>query len=122
VDATVLSVVRDAMQDGLGAKVGMGDSAAIRIAGVEGGIDVVLISKRTQPFSPTAFTAVGVDPATTRYVVVKSMNHFRAGFAPMAWEILYVAAPGAIDLDYRRIPYTRLKRPIYPLDEGAWGE
>jgi microcystin degradation protein MlrC len=125
VEATVLRVVRDAMQEGLGAKVNMGDSAAIRVmagdGGPEGGIDVVLISKRTQPFSPTAFTAVGVEPAAKRYVVVKSMNHFRAGFEPIAKAILYVAAPGAIDFDYRRIPYTRLKRPIYPLDEGAWG-
>ena len=55
-------------------------------------------------------------------MVVKSMNHFRAGFEPIAKAILYVAAPGAIDFDYRRIPYTRLRRPIYPLDAGAWGE
>ncbi|MFZ1104794.1 MAG: M81 family metallopeptidase [Hyphomicrobiaceae bacterium] len=122
VDATVTRVVRDATQEGLGGTVGMGDSAAIRVGGPNVGIDIVLISKRTQPFSPTAFTAVGVDPAARRYVVVKSMNHFRAGFEPIAKAILYVAAPGAIDFDYRRIPYTRLRRPIYPLDAGAWGE
>jgi hypothetical protein len=52
-------------------------------------------------------------------VVVKSMNHFRAGFEPIAKAILYVAAPGAIDFDYRRIPYRNLRRPIYPLDD--WG-
>jgi microcystin degradation protein MlrC len=120
VEATVTSVVCDAVQHGLGATVHMGDSAAIRIAAGSGAIDVVLISKRTQCFTPTAFAAVGIDAAAKRYVVVKSMNHFRAGFAPIAKEILYVAAPGAIDFDYCRIPYTRLKRPIYPLDEGAW--
>jgi microcystin degradation protein MlrC len=122
VEATVTSVVCNAVQHGLGATVNMGDSAAIRIATGSGAIDVVLISKRTQCFTPTAFAAVGIDATAKRYVVVKSMNHFRAGFAPIAKEILYVAAPGAIDFDYRRIPYTRLKRPIYPLDEGAWGE
>ena len=88
--------------------------------GVNGGIDIVLISKRTQPFSPSAFTSVGIDPAARRYVVVKSMNHFRAGFEPIAKAIVYAAAPGAIDFDYRRIPYTRLRRPIYPLDADAW--
>ena len=115
-DATVTCLMRDAMQQGLGATVGMGDSAAIRADG----IDIVLISKRTQPFSPTAFTSLGVDPAARRYVVVKSMNHFRAGFEPIAKAILYVAAPGAIDFDYRRIPYRTLRRPIYPLD--GWSE
>jgi microcystin degradation protein MlrC len=115
-DATVVRVVRNAVQEGLGAKVGMGDSAAIRA----GGIDIVLVSKRTQAFTPSAFTGVGIDPATRRYVVVKSMNHFRAGFEPIAKAILYVAAPGAIDFDYTRIAYTRLRRPIYPLDADAW--
>ncbi|HEY7548898.1 MAG TPA: M81 family metallopeptidase [Hyphomicrobiaceae bacterium] len=117
-DATVTRVVRDAVQDGLGAKVGMGDSAAIRA----GGIDIVLISKRTQAFTPSAFISVGIDPAARRYVVVKSMNHFRAGFEPIAKAILYVAAPGAIDFDYTRIAYTRLRRPIYPLDADAWAD
>jgi microcystin degradation protein MlrC len=115
-DATVTRVVRDAVQDGLGTKVGMGDSAAIRA----GGIDIALTSKRTQAFTPSAFTSVGIDPAARRYVVVKSMNHFRAGFEPIAKAILYVAAPGAIDFDYTRVAYTRLQRPIYPLDADAW--
>jgi microcystin degradation protein MlrC len=119
-DATVTRLVRDAVQEGLGAKVSMGESAAIHAQGVNGGIDIVLISKRTQPFSPSAFTSVGIDPAARRYVVVKSMNHFRAGFEPIAKAIVYAAAPGAIDFDYRRIPYTRLRRPIYPLDADAW--
>src|SRR5262249_12086489 len=88
--------------------------------GIDGGIDIVLISKRTQCFMPSAFTALGVDPTARRYVVVKSMNHFRAGFEPIAKAILYVAAPGPIDFDYRRIAYTRIRRPIYPLDAGAW--
>ena len=121
-DATVTRLVRDAAQDGLGAKVGMGASAAIRAQGVNGGIDIVLISKRTQTFTPSAFTSLGVDPTAKRYVVVKSMNHFRAGFEPIAKAILYVAAPGAIDFDYRRIAYTRVRRPIYPLDADAWTE
>jgi microcystin degradation protein MlrC len=117
-DATVTRLVRDAQQDGLGAKVDMGASAGIRA----GGVDIVLISKRTQAFTPSAFTSVGIDPTDKRYVVVKSMNHFRAGFAPIAKSILYVAAPGAIDFDYRRIAYTRIRRPIYPLDADAWAD
>ncbi|MBO0763195.1 MAG: M81 family metallopeptidase [Hyphomicrobiaceae bacterium] len=117
-DATVTRVVRDAVQDGLAGKVGMGDSAAIRA----GGIDIVLNSWRTQVFTPSAFTSVGIDPAAKRYVVVKSMNHFRAGFEPIAKAILYAAAPGAIDFDYTRIGYTRLRRPIYPLDTHAWAD
>jgi microcystin degradation protein MlrC len=115
-DVTVTRLARQAVQDYLGARNDMGDCAAIRARG----IDIVLNSKRTQTFTPSAFAAVGLDPASKRYVVVKSMNHFRAGFEPIAKAILYVAAPGAIDFDYRRIPYRNIRRPIYPLDAGAW--
>jgi microcystin degradation protein MlrC len=115
-DATITRLLRDARQDGLGAKVSMGDCAAIRASG----INIVLNSKRTQTFTPSAFTSLALDPTTKRYVVVKSMNHFRAGFESIASAILYVAAPGAIDFDYRRITYRRVRRPIYPLDLDAW--
>ncbi len=82
----------------------------------------MLNSRRTQTFTPSAFTNLGLDPAAKRYVVVKSMNHFRAGFAPIAKSILYVAAPGTIDFDYRRLTYRRVRRPIYPLDPDAWAD
>jgi len=118
----VARLARQAMQDYLGARNDMDDCAAVRTQGVNAGIDIVLNSKRTQTFTPSAFMAVGLDPAASRYVVVKSMNHFRAGFEPIAKAILYVAAPGAIDFDYRRIPYRNLRRPIYPLDANAWAD
>ena len=121
-DVMVARLARQAMQDYLGARNDMDDCAAVRTQGVNAGIDIVLNSKRTQTFTPSAFMAVGLDPAASRYVVVKSMNHFRAGFEPIAKAILYVAAPGAIDFDYRRIPYRNLRRPIYPLDANAWAD
>jgi microcystin degradation protein MlrC len=117
-DVVVTRLARQAKQDYLGATNDMGDCAAVRA----GGIDIVLNTKRTQTFTPSAFANVGIDPATRRYVVVKSMNHFRAGFEPVAKAILYVAAPGAIDFDYRRIPYRNVRRPIYPLDANAWAD
>jgi microcystin degradation protein MlrC len=119
-DVTVTRLARQSWQDYLGARNDMGDCAAIRAQGINGSIDIVLNSKRTQTFTPSAFTGVGLDPAARRYVVVKSMNHFRAGFEPIAKAILYVAAPGAIDFDYRRISYRNVRRPIYPLDADAW--
>jgi microcystin degradation protein MlrC len=113
---TVKRLVREATQEYLGARARMGDCAALSV----GGIDIVVNSARAQTFTPSAFTNLGIDPAARRYVVVKSMNHFRAGFAPIARSIIYVAAPGAIDVDYRRLAYARVKRPIYPLDVDAW--
>ena len=97
----------------------IGDAVRVR---AEGGLELVLNSVRTQVFHPDAFEAVGLDPAAKKMVAVKSTQHFHAGFAPIAREIVYVAAPGAIAPDFAAIPYTRLARPYWPRVEDPWAE
>lgn len=75
-------------------------------------VDIVLVSRREQTFSPAAFTGLGIDLTKKNVVVVKSTQHFHAGFAPIAREIVYVSAPGAITLDFANIPY-QLRSLIY---------
>ncbi|MEO6624658.1 MAG: MlrC C-terminal domain-containing protein, partial [Burkholderiaceae bacterium] len=117
--ATVKALRREATQLYLGgSRARMGDCALLAIDG----IDVVANAVRVQTFTPDVFTNLGLDPATKRYVVVKSMNHFRAGFDSLAKQTIHVAAPGAIDVQYDRLPYRRIKRPIYPLDADAWAD
>lgn len=78
------------------------------------GIDLVINSVRTQTFHPECMTALGLDPATRKIVIVKSSNHFRAGFEPIAKDILYVAAPGALQPNFRDLAYTKLRQPYWP--------
>ncbi len=78
------------------------------------GIDLVLTTLRTQVFHPEGMTKLGLDPAARKIVVVKSTQHFHAGFAPIAGQILYAAAPGALTKDFTRIPYRKLTRPVWP--------
>lgn len=78
------------------------------------GIDLVLTSLRTQVFHPEGFTKLGLDLSTRKMVIVKSTQHFHAGFAPIAKHILYAKAPGALGPDFAAIPYTKLKRPYWP--------
>ena len=47
-------------------------------------------------------------------LLVKSTNHFHAGFAPIAAEILYVDAGAPYPSDARKTPYRRLDRAIWP--------
>ena len=65
-----------------------------------GGIAVVCNTLRSQCKSLDCFTHVGVEPAAKKVVVVKSMQHFHAAYAPVASEILYVAVPGAVAPDF----------------------
>lgn len=90
----------------------LGHSVALHL---DNEIDIVLISHRTQTFHPDVFTNVAVDPMQKQILVVKSMQHFYAGFEPIAAQILYVAAPGALVPDMARIPYERARRNLWPL-------
>ncbi len=114
---TVECIVTGAAQTFGAARNRIGDAVWVR---AECGLDLVLNTVRTQVFHPDAFDAVGLDPAGKKIVVVKSTQHFHAGFAPIAKEILYVAAPGAIAPDFAAIPYTKLAKPYWPRVEDPW--
>ncbi|HZT18715.1 MAG TPA: MlrC C-terminal domain-containing protein, partial [Dongiaceae bacterium] len=78
------------------------------------GIDIVLATQRTQAFHPEGLSQVGLDPTARKILLVKSTQHFHAGFAPIARAVLYAAPPGALSPDFAAIPYTKLKRPCWP--------
>lgn len=80
------------------------------------GIDLVVNDLRTQVFAPDVFTALGIDPAQRRLLVVKSSQHYRAAFAGVAAEILDVAAPGAVQPNFAALPLRRISRPMWPFD------
>jgi microcystin degradation protein MlrC len=54
-------------------------------------------------------------------LVVKSANHFRAAYAPIASEIVYMSAPGALTFDPTAIPYRLLDTRKYPWLDNPWG-
>lgn len=84
------------------------------------GIDIVVNDLRTQTFHPEAFTALGIDLSQRRIVCVKSSQHFYAGFAPIASEVIHVATPGSITPDYANIPYTKRKSDYWPKVENPF--
>jgi microcystin degradation protein MlrC len=115
VDATVevIGLASDAWQDFGPTQVPLGDCAAVRV----GAVDVVLITKRTQALGLQLFTNLGIDPLAKSILVVKSTNHFMAAFGPIAKRVIYVDSDAPLSRDYRQIEYTKVIRPIWPLDE-----
>ena len=81
-----------------------------------GGVEVVLITNRTQALGLELFSNVGIDPLTRKILVVKSTNHFMAAYGPIAKRVIYVESDGPLARDYRKMVYTKVKRPIWPLD------
>ena len=92
----------------------LGDMAAIQV----GGVQIVLNSARTQAFGPELFSNVGIDPRAKRILVLKSSNHFMAGYGSFISGVIHAHSDGLLRRDdFRLIPYQRVSRPIWPLDE-----
>ena len=110
---TVTALRRDCWQSFGPTQAPLGDCAAVRV----GGVSVVLISNRGQALGLELFRNMNIEPGERKLVVVKSTNHFMAAFGPIAKKVIYVDADGPLSRDYRRIGYTKVQRPIWPLDE-----
>lgn len=95
-----------------GVESNMGPTAVLRI----GGIDVVTISNRIQTTDLQVFKSQGIDPQAKDVLVVKSVQHFRAAYGPIAREIVLVDSGGICSPDISRLKFTKLRRPIWPLD------
>lgn len=95
----------------------MGRSALLSL----GGVRVAVISRRQQLLDPAQLDALGIDLASVQTLVVKSRGHFRAAFDAFtaADRIFEVDAPGLTTPNLSTLLWTRLPRPIYPLDEGT---
>ncbi len=112
-EVTVTGLKRDCWQRFGPTQVPLGDCAAVRI----GGVEVVVITKRTQALGLELFSSLGIDPFAKKLLVLKSTNHFMAAFGPIAKQVFYLESDGPLSRDYRKIPYRKVQRPIWPLDE-----
>jgi microcystin degradation protein MlrC len=77
---------------------------------------ILVCSKRMEPFDLGVFRHAGIEPTAKRYLLIKSRQHFRAGFAPIARHIVLVSGPGVTSSDYGLFRWTKVPRPLYPLD------
>jgi microcystin degradation protein MlrC len=116
-EVEVLELASDAYMESGEDRYPLGDTAWIRHAG----IDIVLSSRRMQLLDPSGLTHLGIDPLKYSTIVVKSSNHFAAGFAQIAGEMMHVSAAGALHTNLINIPYRKLKSRWYPKDPNPFG-
>lgn len=104
-----------------GRRMNLGASALLDL----GGIQVVVISIRTQCADPIFLEMMGLDIAAARAVVVKSRGHFRAGFDQFFShsQVIEVDAPGLTSPVLTRFDFRNLPRPVFPIDvETTWSQ
>ena len=110
---TVQALQSDMSMTGLSnTPAALGDCALVEAEGVQ----IVLISVRNQAMGTDLFTNLGVDLGAKKIIVVKSSQHFYASFSKVAKKVIYVAAPGAVTVDLKTLPYRKIQRPKWPID------
>jgi microcystin degradation protein MlrC len=85
------------------------------------GVDVLVTARRCGVVSPEIMKSAGVDPLDYRLVVVK-LGYLWDALRPLATRAIIALTPGATCEALEKVPYHRLRRPIYPLDKDfEWG-
>ena len=95
-----------------GVTVHLGACACLEIDGIL----VAVTSGKKQLLDRELLRMVGIVPEAMKILVVKSSNHFRADFTPIASEIIVAKAAGPMAADPADLPWKRLspatrKRP-----------
>ncbi len=86
-----------------------------------GGVQVVVISKRQQLIDPAQLDALQVNLSDVRVLVAKSRGHYRAAFDEFTSpdRMIDVDCPGLTTPNLKQLPWTRMPRPIFPIDEDV---
>ncbi|MAG00394.1 MAG: M81 family metallopeptidase [Pseudomonadales bacterium] len=96
-----------------GLTMNMGTTVVLHLPGE---VDVIVISRHTEPFDPGCFRSLGIEPTERTYLMLKSRVHYRVGFRDMAKAVVECAGRGVCTSDYSEVTFEKVRRPIYPLD------
>lgn len=109
---TIRKVVEAGWQSFRNSRVNLGRVAVIRPIGTQ--IDIILITSRSQTYEPDIFSNLDIDFAARDVLLVKSTNHFQAGFQPISSEIVYIAAPTSYPTNPAVTPYRKASLELWP--------
>jgi len=84
------------------------------------GVHLVVSSLRTQNFSPSVYTDLGMDITQMRALIPKSTNHFYQNFAKISPKVIHVKTPGTVTPDMTIIPYTKRDGNFWPKVENPF--
>ncbi len=95
-----------------GIHIAMGPCAVVR----HRGITLLLTSLKSAPFDLGQWRSQGINPEDLRVIDVKAAVAHRQAYDKIMSETHTVTTRGPCSSDSRVFPYTRLRRPVFPLD------
>ncbi|MGH2549465.1 MAG: M81 family metallopeptidase [Thermomicrobiales bacterium] len=99
------------------------ETSAVIVAGPyapERGISVLVTTRAETPIDLNVFRAHGIEPTKLGVIALKGKGHFRAAFEPIASQVVLVEGPGITGSELGRLPFSHIRRPIWPLDVVEW--
>ncbi|HEY0942735.1 MAG TPA: M81 family metallopeptidase [Steroidobacter sp.] len=94
-------------------QIGMGKTAVLAV----GALRILVRVMPSFEWDVAMYLSQGLDPAAAALIFVKSPGGFRHSYAKWAQRILVADTPGPTCANMKRVPYTKVTRPLYPLDE-----
>ena len=82
-----------------------------------GSLQIAVTTKRHQVYDLDFPRGLGIEPSELKWIGIKSIHHYYAAFGPIAGNVLRVEFPSCQAHDVTKLPYQRIRRPIWPLDE-----
>ena len=69
---------------------------------------------------PEVYRAFGVEPVGYKMAVLKTASNFQY-FAPITSQLIRVDTTGPGQSDVKGLPWKRIPRPVYPLEDvSSW--
>ena len=81
------------------------------------GVTSLLNSQRIGPNDQANVRGMGINPEDYQMTVCKGSFAFRPQFPKTKYDYILTAAPGYVSADLSTFEWTRITRPIYPLDD-----
>ena len=82
-----------------------------------GTVHVIVTQKRKPYHKEIDFTRLGLQPRQADIVVVK-IGYLEPELYAMRADWLLALTPGGVDQNIEKLPYKRIKRPMYPFDKN----
>ena len=92
-------------------------NAEVEVVVKVGSIHVIVTQKRKPYHKEADFTRLGLNPRTADIVVVK-IGYLEPELYAMQAGWIMALTPGGVNQDLARLPYKRIKRPMFPLDKN----
>ena len=92
-------------------------NAEVEVVVKVGSVQVIVTQKRKPYHKEIDFTRLGLQPRQADIVVVK-IGYLEPELYAMKKDWIMALTPGGVDQDLERLPYKRIKRPMFPFDKN----